>query len=94
MDVAKLYKGNYRLDFKGKKEETISCKLSFIPVRLCEFPAYELVLVAVYGFGEEPMLLLTSLRMQEKKKPCLIVTKVYLMRWRIDEYFKLKKTAD
>lgn len=91
MDVAKLYKGNYRLDFKGKKGETISCKLSFIPVRLCEFPAHELVLVAVYGFGEEPMLLLTSLRMQEKKKLCLIVTKVYLMRWRIEEYFKFKK---
>ena len=91
MDVAKLYKGNYRLDFKDKKGETVPCKLSFIPVRLCEFPSHELVLVAVYGFGAEPMLLLTNLRMQEKKKLCLIVTKVYLMRWRIEEYFKFKK---
>lgn len=91
MDVAKLYKGNYRLDFKGKAGGTVSCKLSFIPVRLCEFPSQELVLVAVYGFGSEPMLLLTNLRMQEKKKLCLIVTKVYLMRWRIEEYFKFKK---
>ncbi len=91
MDVAKLYKGNYRLDFKDKKGETVPCKLSFIPVRLCEFPSHDLVLVAVYGFGAEPMLLLTNLRMQEKKKLCLIVTKVYLMRWRIEEYFKFKK---
>ncbi|MBO5352318.1 MAG: hypothetical protein J6A77_03370 [Lachnospiraceae bacterium] len=74
-----------------KKGETISCKLSFIPVRLCEFPAHELVLVAVYGFGAEPMLLLTNLRMQKKKKLCLILTRVYLIRWRIEEYFKLKK---
>ncbi len=66
MDVAKLYKGNYRMDFKDKKGKTVSCRLSFIPLRLCEFPSHELVLVAVYGFGTEPMLLLTSLRMQEK----------------------------
>lgn len=91
LDVALLYKGNYRMDFKDKKGKTVSCKLSFIPVQLCEFPSHELVLVAVYGFGTDPMLLLTNLKMQEKKKLCHIVTKVYLMRWRIEEYFKFKK---
>lgn len=91
LDVALLYKGNYRMDFKDKKGKNVSCKLSFIPVQLCEFPSHELVLVAVYGFGAEPMLLLTNLKMQEKKKLCHIVTKVYLMRWRIEEYFKFKK---
>ena len=37
------------------------------------------------------MLLLSNLRMQEKKRLCHIVVKVYLMRWRIEEYFKFKK---
>lgn len=91
MDVALKYKGNFRMDFKDKSGKTINCKMSFIPVRLCEFPTKELVLAAVYGFGKEPMLLLTNLKMQEKKKLCHIVTKVYLMRWRIEEYFKFKK---
>ena len=40
------------------------------------------------------MLLVTNLEIQEtsqKKKLCIIVTKVYLMRWRIEEYFRFKK---
>lgn len=37
------------------------------------------------------MLLLSNLRMQEKKRLCHIVTKVYLLRWRIEEYFRFKK---
>lgn len=79
------------MDFKDKSGKSVQCKMSCIPVRLCEFPAKELVLTAVYGFGEEPMLLLSNLKMQEKKKLCLIITKVYLLRWRIEEYFKFKK---
>ena len=50
-----------------------------------------MVLVVVYGFGKAPMLLITNLELSEKKKLCMIVTKVYLMRWRIEEYFKFKK---
>ena len=91
MDVALRYKGAYRMDFKDKKGRTIRCKMSCIPVRLCEFPSRELVLAVVYGFGEEPMLLLSSLKMQEKKQLCHIITKVYLLRWRIEEYFRFKK---
>lgn len=91
MDAASKYKGRYRMDFKDKNGKAINCKMSCIPVRLCEFPAKELTLVAVYGSGAEPMLLLSSLRMQEKKRLCHIVAKVYLMRWRIEEYFKFKK---
>ncbi len=91
MDVAKLYKGNYRMDFIDKRKRRTECRISYIPVKLCEFPNKELVLVVVYGFGKEPMLLLTNLEMTEKKKLCMIATKVYLMRWRIEEYFKFKK---
>ena len=91
MDVALLYKGAYRMDFKDKKGRTVECRMSCIPVRLCEFPGKELVLTVVYGFGDEPMLLLSNLRMQEKKRLCHIIAKVYLLRWRIEEYFRFKK---
>lgn len=37
------------------------------------------------------MLLLSNLRKQEKKRLCHIITKGYLMRWRIEEYFRFKK---
>lgn len=91
MDVAKKYKGNYRMDFMDKHGKKIECKISYIPVSLCEFPKQNLGLIVVYGFGKEPMLLLTNLKSSEKKKLCMIVTKVYLMRWRIEEYFKFKR---
>lgn len=39
----------------------------------------------------QPMLLLTNLEITEKKKLCLTAAKVYLMRWRIEEYFRFKK---
>lgn len=58
---------------------------------MCEFPKQELTLIVVYGFGKAPMMLLTNLKSSEKKKIFLIVTKGYLMRWRIEEYFKFKK---
>ncbi len=54
MSVANKYKGNYRMDFMDKDGKKIECKISYIPVRLCEFPNRELVLVAVYGFGAQP----------------------------------------
>ena len=66
MDVAEKYKGNYRMDFKGRHGKKAACKVNCIPVRPCGFPEKELVLVAVYGFGAESMLLLSNLQMQEK----------------------------
>ena len=91
MDVADKYKGKYRMDFMDGHGKKTECRISYIPVSLCEFPDKDLVLAAVYGFGAQPMLLLTNLDISEKKKLCLIAAKVYLMRWRIEEYFKFKK---
>ena len=79
MDVANKYKGNYRMDFMDKHGKKIECKISYIQVKLCKFPTKDLVLVVVYGFGAQPMLLLTNIEITEKKKLCLIVAKVYLM---------------
>lgn len=79
------------LDFIDKQEKKIDCKISYIPVSLCEHPQKNLISAAVHGFGKAPMLLLTNLEMAEKKKLCIIAAKIYLMRWRIEEYFKFKK---
>ena len=79
------------MDFMNKHGKKTECKINYIPVRLCKFPARDLVLAAVYGFGAQPMLLLTKIEITEKKKLCLIAAKVYLMRWRTGEYFKFKK---
>lgn len=43
-----------------------------------------------YGIGEIPMMLITNLKSDDKRL-AVAVTKVYLMRWRIEEYFRFKK---
>lgn len=91
MDMALHYKGAYCMNLKNKSSKGVQCKMNCIPARLCKLPADELVLVAVYGFGSDPMLLFNNLKMREKKRLCHIVTKVYLMRWHIEKYFKFKK---
>jgi hypothetical protein len=90
MEVAKQFKGKYRIDFKDKKGKPIFCKTTIIPVSLPKYPNVSLNLVVVYGFGKEPMLLLTNLRSDDTRLANTI-TKVDLMRWRIEEYFRFKK---
>ena len=56
-------------------------------------PAYkekEISLVTVHELGDEPMMLLTNLDVKDKES-ALYVVKLYLLRWRIEEYFKAKK---
>ena len=84
LEVAELFKGKYRLDFKDKKGKNIICKTSIIPVSLPKHPNIPLNLVVVYGFGKEPMLLLTNLKSDDSRLANTVV-KVYLMRWRIEE---------
>ncbi len=52
--------------------------MNCIPIGLCELVSKELALTVVYGFGAEPMFLLSNLKMQEKKKLYHIITKVYI----------------
>lgn len=91
LDVANRYKGKYAITFQDKKKKTIYCKMAYIPVRCAFAPKVDLTLVVVYGFGKIPMLLLCNLQDQDHKKIASTVTKVYLLRWRIEEYFKFKK---
>ena len=90
LEVAKLFKGKYRMDFITKDAKKVECKISIIPISLPKYPGGELNLVVVYGFGKEPMLLLTNLKSDDKSL-AKVITKVYLMRWRIEEHFKFKK---
>ena len=97
MKLAGKYKGKYSINFKDKKGKNVYCKgknvyckIAVIPLSLPKYPQIPLHLVVVYGFGKEPMLLLTNLE-SEDKRLANTITKVYLMRWRIEEYFRFKK---
>lgn len=90
LELANRFKGKYRLNFKKKNGFKAECKISIIPIKLVCRPNDDLNLVVCYGFGKEPMLLITNLQ-SEAKRLSVAVVKVYLMRWRIEEYYRFKK---
>ena len=47
-------------------------------------------LILVYGLGEKPMMLATNEAIQGKEDVIRIV-RIYMSRWRVEEYFRFKK---
>lgn len=90
LELAEKFKGKYRLNFENKSGLKAECKIAIIPVRLVCRPDDELNLVVCYGFGKIPMMLITNLKSDDKRLSVAVV-KVYLMRWRIEEYYRFKK---
>jgi len=88
--LAKRYKGKYSLKFEAKNGKKANCKISIVPVSLPDYPDIPLNLIVCNGLGKDPLLLLTNLKSDDNRL-CVTITKVYLMRWRIEEYYKFKK---
>ena len=88
-DLASRYKGKCSLKCT-LHGETIHCKVTEIPINLPEFSKYPLNLVVVYGFGKDPMYLLTNCHSKDSKF-CAAIVKMYLLRWKIEEHFRFKK---
>jgi len=89
-ELASRHKGKYSLKFEAKGGKKANSKLSIIPVSLPKFPEKSLNLVICRGLGKDPLVLLTNLDSDDSRL-CVAITKVYLMRWRIEEYYKFKK---
>ena len=84
------FKGKYILKFEAKDGKKVDCKISIVPVFISSYPDKPLNLVICRGFGQEPLMLVTNLN-SEDNRLCVTITKVYLMRWRIVEYYSFKK---
>lgn len=81
-------KGKIKMDIvlQGEKKE---CFVSVLKVQITANKRW-INLVLVYGLGETPMMLATNICMKSKED-VIKVSKLYLNRWRIEEYFKFKK---
>ena len=88
--LAQGFKGKYALKFEAQNGKEANCKISIVPVSLPNYPDDQLNFIICRGLGKEPMMLLTNLS-SEDKRLCVTIVKVYLMRWRIEEYYKFKK---
>jgi len=90
LKCADKFKGKYSLKFTKKNGIQADCKISIVPVRLPCRPNEDLNLVICRGIGGEPLMLITNLQSDDKRL-AVTITKVYLMRWRIEEFYGFKK---
>ena len=90
--LAAKFKGKYVLKFEAKDGKKVDCKISIVPVFLPAYPDKPLNLVICRGFGKEPLMLLTNLHSDDPRLG-VTITKVYLLRWRIEEYYRFKKQS-
>ena len=72
--------------FQGEEKE---CFVSVLRVQITAKKKW-LNLVLVYGLGDTPMMLATNIDIKSKDD-LIKTTRLYLDRWRIEEYFKFKK---
>jgi len=89
-ELSKKFKGKYSLKFEPKSGKNKNCKISITPIKLPQYPNDDLNLVVCRGFGAEPLMLITNL-MSNDDRLCVTISKVYLMRWRIEEFYRFKK---
>ena len=90
--LAAKFKGKYVLKFEAKDGRKVDCKISIVPIFLPKYLDKPLNLVICRGFGKEPLMLLTNLHSDDPRLG-VTITKVYLMRWRIEEYYRFKKQS-
>jgi hypothetical protein len=88
-DLAIRRKGkiNFRSEIKGK---IYNLKVSHLTVEIPSLKGKKFTMVIVYGYGKEPMVLLTNKPIR-KKEEVLSVLKAYITRWRIEEMFRVQK---
>lgn len=90
-EVASRRKGKIhtKLMYKGNNTD---CYISYTTVQIPKIKDKDLKLVIIYRKDEEndPMYLLTDLEIKTKKD-IEKIARIYMLRWRIEEYFKSKK---
>ena len=90
LELAGRFKGKYLLKFRKKNGFEVDVKVTSIPVQLPCRADTQLHLVIVKGFGKTPLMLLTNIHVKDDRLP-IVISKVYLLRWRIEEYYRFKK---
>ncbi len=89
-EVSKERKGKIKMTALFDDNEEVELMLSYTKAIL-PYNKKEYTLVIVYGLSKDkPMKLLTNLEYAEKEEVIKIV-RLYLIRWRIEEYFRGKK---
>src|SRR5699024_8366386 len=72
------------------KGKTYDLEVSHIEIEIPSLKGKKMTMVVVYGYGKDPMVLLTS-KQAKRKDDVLSILKGYILRWRIEEMFRVQK---
>jgi hypothetical protein len=75
------------------KEKVYFLHFGFRPVRLPEHPEKKLWLVVIKGFGQQPLMLLTTEPMRRCRKTLWWIVQAYITRWKIEETIRFIKQS-
>jgi len=82
-------KTKFAFAFKKKGGVKADLRVAIVPIKLPRFPNEKLNLVVVKGFGKQPLMLITNLG--KSRKTAETIAKIYILRWKIEEFYRLKK---
>ena len=91
--MANAFRGKIHLKHTDKYGKKHTLKIWHVQVELPELEGQVFTLIIVHGYDKkdpEPCLLLTNMDANGKQKSISIL-KIYLCRWRIEEYYRFKK---
>ena len=75
------------------RESKVTLHYGVVPVRLPDLPGRLLHMVVVRGFGQKPMMLLTTLANTTTRKDLWQVVTAYVTRWRVEETIRYIKQS-
>lgn len=75
------------------RESKVTLHYGVVPVRLPDLPGRLLHMVVVRGFGQKPMMLLTTLANTTTRKDLWQVVTAYVTRWRVEETIRHVKQS-
>jgi len=91
-ELANTFKGKIHLKHTDKYGKNHTLKIWHIQVELPDLEGQVFTLIIVHGYDKkdpEPCLLLTNMDANGKQKSQSVL-KIYLCRWRIEEYYRFK----
>ena len=91
LDVANGRKGKYKMQVFRSDKEDQEIYVSYTRANMLDKKKEEFNLVFAYGFGKEPLMLITNIDVNNGNDAIMIV-RMYIDRWKIEEVHRAEKT--
>ena len=90
LEVANGRKGKYKMQVFRNNKENQEIYVSYTRANMLDKKHEEFNLVFAYGFGKEPLMLITNIDVKDGND-AIIIVRMYIDRWKIEEVHRAEK---